>query len=932
MSEEKTVLLSIKLDTGDLKKNSEEASKKLEELKTKQAILRGENKQGTAEYAKLSAEIKAQNAILNQSSKAIEINERLGNKQNLTLKEQADILSAGKVALRNLTADQIANTESGRQLNKEVNDLNESLKNSEKAYGDNQREVGNYDKGIRGLKAELKDLKSQMVGLDAGSKEYQQASEKAGVLGDKIKEVNENVKASSGGTGFEKLSNNLGLVKDDLMNLDFAGVSEKMKQMAVISKGMTFKEVIGGLKNMGSSLLSLGKAILANPLFLMVGAIVAIVGALKMWSDYSAEQAVKAQDKHTKALERNIETIKTQQKTLERSQELELKRAELEGKSAEELGKIKLRHLSETNKKQIEEQKAFNKLSSDLTEQIAIAERQGNEDRKNDLEDKKEDAEKSFIDLYNENLLYEDKRTNLIIETNNAIRDENKTNNEKILADNKKAEEDRLALAYKIKDLILDNEDLKNENQSKIIEAHYKYLEDTAEGNVEELLKIQEEKNNKLTQLDLDIYNDTIARQEENYKREQDDAKGNAKLLAQLKINNQTEIDKINIDFDNKQKDRENQQLKDTENLNKAKVESERKAKQEIGLINAELNYLKSKGTDNEKQAFLDYQNEKIKVLQENAKLEIELNKLVGVEADAVNSKLALETKKIQNEELKEKEKTDEKDVEKTLTKEQLKAQKTAEITLQSATQLTDALSQITQNRIANELLAEQNKNDENQKQLQSQLDANLITQAEYDVKKSAMDVEFKATESKLKKEAFEKEKQANIIKAIMNTAVSVTASLPNVPLSILAGVLGAVQVGLIASQPTPKFAKGGLFGGNSHANGGTKGVFSDGTQIEVEKDESFFILNKRATPLISQLSNINMATGGVPLMANGGAIKFQNGGAVASSLSNNLDNQLNAQNQLLRMIELMPKPVVIVQDINDAQGNLATVENRANF
>jgi hypothetical protein len=183
-----------------------------------------------------------------------------------------------------------------------------------------------------------------------------------------------------------------------------------------------------------------------------------------------------------------------------------------------------------------------------------------------------------------------------------------------------------------------------------------------------------------------------------------------------------------------------------------------------------------------------------------------------------------------------------------------------------------------------------------------------------------------------LKKEAFEKEKQANIIKAIMNTAVSVTASLENPPLAILAGILGAVQIGLIASQPTPKFAKGGLFGGNSHANGGTKGYFEDGTQIEVEKDESFFILNKRATPLISQLSNINMATGGVPLMANGGAIKFQNGGAVASSLSNNLDNQLNAQNQLLRMIELMPKPVVIVQDINDAQGNLATVENRANF
>jgi hypothetical protein len=929
MSEEKTILLSIKLDTGDLKKNSEEASKKLEELKTKQAILRGENKQGTVEYAKLSAEIKAQNAILTQSSKAIEINDRLGNKQNLTLKEQADLLSAGKVALRNLTAEEIANTDSGRQLNKEVSDLNESLKKSEKAYGDNQREVGNYDKGIQGLKAELKALKSQMVGLDAGSKEYQQASEKAGVLGDKIKEVNENVKASSGGTGFEKLSNNLGLVKDNLMNLDFAGVSENMKQMAVISKGMTFKEIIGGLKNMGSSLISLGKAILANPLFLMVGAIVAVVGALKMWSDYSAEQAVKAQEKHTKAIENNIKSIQDQRKWLEKTSELELKRAELEGKNAEEVGKLKLKYLRETNQSQIKEQQAFQKLAGDLSRRIAKTD---DEDRKADLQEKMDDAEQSYINLFNENQLYEDKKRNLVIENNKAINEENKTNNEKILADAKKLEEDRLAIAMKIKDLILDNEDLKNENQSKIIEAHYKYLEDSAEGNVEQLLKIQEEKNNKLTQLDLDIYNDALAKQKENYKRQRDDAKGNNDILAQLKINNQTEIDKINIDFDNKQKDRENQQLNDTENLNKLKVESERKAKQEIGLINAELNYLKSKDTDTEKQAFLDYQNEKIKVLQENAKIEIELNKLVGVEADAVNSKLALETKKIQNEELKEKEKTDEKKKEKTLTDKQQEAQKTAEITLQSATQLTDALSSITQNRIANELLAEQNKNDENQKQLQAQLDAGLITEAEFQSKKSELDATFKSEESKLKREAFEKEKQANLIKATMNTALSITSALPNIPLSILAGILGAVQIGLIASQPTPKFAKGGLFGGNSHANGGTKGVFSDGTQIEVEKDESFFILNKRATPLISQLSNINMATGGVPLMANGGAIKFQNGGAVASSLSNNLDNQLNAQNQLLRMIELMPKPVVIVQDINDAQGNLATVENRANF
>jgi len=929
MSEEKTILLSIKLDTGDLKKRSEEASANILDLKKRQSELDKTTKEGALAYVKLGVEIKAQTMVLNQSAKAIEINERLGHKQNLTLKEQGELLSAGKTALRNLTSEQIANTESGQQLNKEVNDLNESLKKSEAGYGVHVREVGNYDKGIRGLKAELKDLKSIMVGLDAGSKEYQQASEKAGVLGDKIKEVNENVKASSGGTGFEKLSNNLGLVKDNLMNLDFAGVSENMKQMAVISKGMTFKEIIGGLKNMGSSLISLGKAILANPLFLMVGAIVAVVGALKMWSDYSAEQAVKAQEKHTKAIENNIKSIQDQRKWLEKTSELELKRAELEGKSAEEVGKLKLKYLRETNQSQIKEQQQFQKLAGDLSRRIAKTE---DEDRKADLQEKMDDAEQSYINLFNENQLYEDKKRNLIIENNNAIREENKIANEKILADTQKAEEDRLAIANKIKDLILDNEDLKNENQSKIIEAHYKFLEDTANGNAEQLLKIQEEKNNKLTQLDLDIYNDALAKQEENYKRQQTDAKGNAKLLAQLKINNQTEIDKINIDFDNKQKERENKQITDTENLNKLKVESERKASQEIELINAELNYIKSKGNENEQAEFEKFQKARIKVLTENAQAEIDLKKLVGVEAEAVNSKLALETDKIQSEEIKKTEKKDTEDVEKKLTKEQEKAQKTAEITLQSATQLTDALSSITQNRIANELNAEQNKNDENQKKLQEQLDAGLITEAEFKSKKSELDATFKATESKLKTEAFQKEKQANIIKATMNTALGITGALPNVPLSILAGILGAAQIGLIVSQPTPKFAKGGLFGGNSHANGGTKGYFEDGTQIEVEKDESFFILNKRATPLISQLSNINTATGGVPLMANGGTLKFANGGAVASSLSNNLDNQLNAQNQLMRMIELMPKPVVVVQDINDAQGNLASVENRANF
>ena len=927
MSEDKTVLLSIKLDTGDLKKNSEVASKKLEELKTKQAILRGENKQGTAEYAKLSAEIKAQNHILTQSSKAIEINDRLGSKQNLTLKEQAELLSAGKVALRNLTAEEIANTDSGRQLNKEVSDLNESLKKSEKAYGDNQREVGNYDKGIQGLKAELKALKSQMVGLDAGSVEYQKASEKAGVLGDKIKEVNENVKASSGGTGFEKLSNNLGLVKDDLMNLDFAGVSEKMKQMAVISKGMTFKEVIGGLKNMGSSLLSLGKAILANPLFLMVGVIVGVIAALKMWSDYSAEQAVKAQEKHTKAIEKNIESIKNQQKWLERTSELELKRAELEGKGAEEVGKLKLKFLKESNENQIKEQQAFQKLANKLAGDIK---KTSDEDRINDLQDKMDDAEKSYIELFNENQLYEDKKRNLIIENNNAIREENKVASEKQLAQDQATAQKRLEFLNKLSDLQLSNEEKSNETRYKIIEANYDAMSELASNSVQDLLDIEQMKNAELDTLDKEAKDDALARQKDNYNKEIQEAEGNQELIIEINKKSAIEIDAINFDYSNKKKIRDAQSIKDTEEFNNKKVEDERKTTNEIKLIDAELFYLKAKGTATEQQAFNDFQKAKIDVLTANAEKELAIENQTAAQKDLIRSNLALNIEKINNEEFKKTEIKEEKKTEKTLTDEQKKQQQIATVTLNSAVQVTDAISQIQQNRIANELLAEQNKNDENQKQLQAQLDAGLISQAQFNSQKSDLDAKFKAEESKLKREAFEKEKAAAIIKSIINTAVGVTAAAPVIPLMILTGVLGAVETGLIASQPTPKFAKGGTFGGSSHANGGTRGVFSDGTQIEVERDENFYILNKNASRHINGLSNLNQQFGGIPLMANGGAVTSS--GIMATSIANGVDANLNAQNQMMRMIEMMPKPVVVVQDINDAQGNLATVENRANF
>jgi hypothetical protein len=73
----------------------------------------------------------------------------------------------------------------------------------------------------------------------------------------------------------------------------------------------------------------------------------------------------------------------------------------------------------------------------------------------------------------------------------------------------------------------------------------------------------------------------------------------------------------------------------------------------------------------------------------------------------------------------------------------------------------------------------------------------------------------LEAKRKELQKQQFENQKVASIIQATINTAVAVTAAL-TIPgagpvLAAIVGALGAVQVGVIASQPTPEFKTGGF-------------------------------------------------------------------------------------------------------------------------
>ena len=921
--EEKSILLKIELDATSLTEGAKKAEENLKKLVPELEKIAKETGKNTLEYKKLNAEVKANQKTLTDNATALQKYESLQKQNNGSLKEMRSLLSAAKVAYAELTKEERENSEIGGKLVKDMNDLNEELLQAEKEYGTHTRNVGNYAGALTGLKAEIKSLKGEMAGLDAGSEEYQKLANRAGELNDKLKEVNENTKANTGGTGFEKMSNNLGLVKDDLMNLDFAGVSEKMKQMAVISKGMTFSEVIGGVKNMGSALVSFGRALLTNPLFLLVGAIAAIGAALYAWNESVENQAVEAQKKHTKAIEDNISAMQKSMGFAQKSRELNIQIAEAEGKSAKEIGDLKI---DAAEKEFVERLNLINKNKDAIEQFHEDAKRLANvhrQDEANDLLEKAKALRESNKELIGQNLLFNKEMKLLRIQIQNEIDAETEETEAKKKADDQKKLQDdepyyqtRLQIIRRARDLQLGNLELSHQNERKAVEAQYKFLEDSAQGNIDELLRIEADKNKALNDLDKQEETDRINAITERSNREIEDAKRKGESTKEIETRTQLELDAVSLEYTNKKKERDNEHTNNVIENNKLKAKSEQETVEQIELLDAQLALEKAKGTKDEFTEWSRYKFARIRVLEAEKDREIKLSKGTAKEKEKIEKEYALKIQQIQNETFSNA-KTNAKEETK-LTKEQKKD--LAINIINSANQLADSLMQISRNQIQQEMNEEKDKFDSKQKALQDQLNAGVISQANFDSQMSALNSDYQAKEKELKMKAFNSNKASQLINATIATAVGVATAL-GTPLigPILAGIagaLGAAQIAIIASQPTPKFAKGGILNGASHNNGGIPTPYG-----ELEGGEA--VINKRSTRLFTPLlSAINEA---------GGGVKFANGG-VLQPMVNSVDSSFQMQNMIIQSLRNMPNPIVSVQEIIGVQNRVTSVVDRATF
>ena len=103
----------------------------------------------------------------------------------------------------------------------------------------------------------------------------------------------------------------------------------------------------------------------------------------------------------------------------------------------------------------------------------------------------------------------------------------------------------------------------------------------------------------------------------------------------------------------------------------------------------------------------------------------------------------------------------------------------------------------------------------------------------------NALNDKFDKKKAEADKKQAKRSKAIAILEATVATAMAVVKALPNIPLSIAAGVIGAAQIATIASTPIPAFAEGGL------VTGATIGLIGEGPGTSMSNPEVVAPLDK---------------------------------------------------------------------------------------
>lgn len=188
----------------------------------------------------------------------------------------------------------------------------------------------------KSLKAQLRALQVEMQDIDPNDAKFDELSKQAGELKDRINDASEAIR-NNAGNAFEGLSNNAQTLGSRLLSMDFSGVGASAKAMAGNVKNINFKLVTEEVGGMIKGFAQLGKALLANPIFFIGAAVVAIIANFEELKNlisltYSEEtKAVEAANANLNAQKEKLDAISSQENVLK-----------LQGKSEREILMMKI--------------------------------------------------------------------------------------------------------------------------------------------------------------------------------------------------------------------------------------------------------------------------------------------------------------------------------------------------------------------------------------------------------------------------------------------------------------------------------------------------------------------------------------------------------------------------------------------------------------
>jgi hypothetical protein len=400
------------------------------------------------------------------------------------------------------------------------------------------------------LRQELKQTLVELQRMDQGSEEFTKLTQKAAELKDQMADINEQVNVFASGSKYEQAANGLGEIGSAIQNLDFDKAAARAKSFATVAKSITFGDAIKSVKDLGSTFLTLGKAILTNPLFLIaavVGAIVVgiiklldklgilkkifeavggaidyVIGLLKEFLDWiglTSFAAEEAAERQAAAQQKVADAYGEKRKQLTTAYDQEIALAQIAGETTFEQERRKQQMIIETSRL---EYKALEATREGLRASGKLTAEQSKEINANmkALREGIQGAQRE-IEIINAKEVQDNKAKNAKVEA------DNKASYAKRIADAKQYEADRLAAQRLIRDLEIELMEQGTEKDLAMNAEKYKRLiEDTQKNEkllADEKIRILAE----YAELQFEAEKDILQKQDDEIQAAMDLAKAN---------------------------------------------------------------------------------------------------------------------------------------------------------------------------------------------------------------------------------------------------------------------------------------------------------------------------------------------------------------------------------------------------------------------